>query len=332
MAAAQSEAPESALPPQSEAGAISEAGSERDPAPPARQGIKTTHRYDFSQPTSLSAKELRRLQAYHEEFLRAVATRLANYFRLEVELSLSSIGTITFHNFAESLAKPTHLTLFKAEPLRGICVLETEPALALAMADRLLGGSGHCAGSPRELSEIESTLLDHVVQLITHDWCSLWAKWEKCSPVLLGHESDGRYLLSSPPEATVLPLKVEVRFGDSAGGLQMAFPFSTLEPLFRHVRQELNLSLESPNESAAPKPLQWNKILDDMKISISAELPALNVPARQISRLKVGDVLPLPADFTSGVRLRLAGLSRFIGRLGTREGQWAVEVTTTVKT
>ena len=112
----------------------------------------------------------------------------------------------------------------------------------------------------------------------------------------------------------------------------MAFPFSTLEPLFRHVRQELNLSLESPNESAAPKPLQWNKILDDMKISISAELPALNVPARQISRLKVGDVLPLPADFTSGVRLRLAGLSRFIGRLGTREGQWAVEVTSTVKT
>jgi flagellar motor switch protein FliM len=45
----------------------------------------------------------------------------------------------------------------------------------------------------------------------------------------------------------------------------------------------------------------------------------------------VGDVLPIESHHANCVHLRFAKISKFIGRLGTRGGSWAVELTSPVK-
>jgi flagellar motor switch protein FliM len=53
--------------------------------------------------------------------------------------------------------------------------------------------------------------------------------------------------------------------------------------------------------------------------------------ARRLADLRVGDLLELEEDLPSRVRLRLASLPKFNGRLGTRNGKWAVEINNVLK-
>src|SRR5207249_6059425 len=120
-------------------------------------------------------------------------------------------------------------------------------------------------------------------------------------PALLGHETDGRYLQTAPPDSAMFVARIAARLEECAGHLQIAFPFITIEPYLRQLRQEWKSSAEAALEIVAPRPLLWKKALEEMIISLTAELPPLQLSARAVSRLKVGDALPLPVEFANRV-------------------------------
>jgi flagellar motor switch protein FliM len=66
--------------------------------------------------------------------------------------------------------------------------------------------------------------------------------------------------------------------------------------------------------------------LDDVQLPITAEWQGLDVTARDVLHLQVGDVLPVGPQSIQ-VSLRLGEVSKFQGRLGTAGGHWAVELT-----
>jgi flagellar motor switch protein FliM len=57
----------------------------------------------------------------------------------------------------------------------------------------------------------------------------------------------------------------------------------------------------------------------------------LDVSARQMLHLKVGDVLRLDPAAARQIELRLGGQPKFHGRPGLVAGHWAVELTEAVK-
>jgi flagellar motor switch protein FliM len=288
--------------------------------------------YQFAQSSLLTAPELRKLRADHTEFLASLAARLGIYFRMEFELTLVSLQTLTFRQFVSGLSQPTHLTLFKVEPLRSISVLEISPAFALAMTDRLMGGPGEAVAAAHELSEIEVALLDQVAQFILDGWCGQWRQRQELKSTLLGHESDARYLQTSRPDSAMLVATMNARLGQGSGQIQLAIPFATLEPLLQKLRAELQPAAEAVPEALVPAQVPWNPTFNDVKIAITAELPGPYRLIRAIPQLKVGELLELPVDSVNHVELRLGGRRRFTGRLGTRDNYWAVEVTAVAKT
>jgi flagellar motor switch protein FliM len=283
--------------------------------------------YDFRSPVLLSAGDLRKLRLEHEAFLVSLAARLSIHLRLEFALKLAQLETRPYQKFVQSLAEPCHLTLFKVEPLRGICILEMPPRLGFAIIDRLMGGPGQPSATPRDLSEVEMALLDQALQLILSEWCGHWSKFQELRPTLLGHENTGRFLQTSAPEAVMLAVSIEARMGDCSEQIQIGFPYTTLEPLVRALSSKLKTGAEGvphPPTQARPK---WKREFDDLLMSVNATGPGIKLTARQLAKLKVGDVIPLPSDFANAVRLRLAGTPRFLGRLGTSEQHWAIELT-----
>lgn len=308
---------------------IRAAAPETAPAAVAAAGPQP---YAFSQASLFSGPELRRLQADYQEIRRSCATRLAVLFRTEFELSLASLQTPSFRQFAGAVAQPAHLTMFKAEPLRGIGVLEISPALALALSDRLMGGPGDANLPVRELTEIEMALLDQVAHLFIETWCAHWTSLRELKPSLLGHESDGRYLQTSPADSSMLLARFEAKVGEATGHVALALPFNTIEPILQKLRAELQPPAEATASTPAPvKAPAWNAAFDNVRIPIHAELPGPQITARDLPKLKVGDILDLPADSADFVQLRVGGATRFTGRLGTRDEQWAVEVIQVLK-
>lgn len=280
--------------------------------------------YDFRHPVFLSPTELRRLRIRHEEFIRALAARLSIYLRLEFTLQMSKLQTIPFAKFCEGLPNPTHLSLFKVEPLRGIGILEIHPRLGLTIVDRLLGGPAHSITADHDFSEIEMALLDQAVQVIMAEWCNHWAALQELRPTLLGHENNGQFLQTAPHDTIMLVLAMEAKIGDCLEQMQIALPCFTLEPLIRKLGQFSEAAVE---ESTVPAvSLKWNARFDDVAVPITAVWDHLELTARQVAGLKEGDVLTLDPDSPRQVKLRLAEMAKFQGRLGTTHGKWAVAV------
>jgi flagellar motor switch protein FliM len=283
--------------------------------------------YDFRNPMLLAPPVLRKLRIHQEEFANALAARLSLYLRLEFSLKLTGLQTVAYGKLAQSWSNPSHLTLFKVEPLRGVSILEIPPLLGLCIVDRLMGGPGQAAESAREMSEIENALLDQAVQLILGEWCSHWAKVKELKPVLLGCETNGKFIQTALPETMMLVVAMEVRVGNCAERLQIGFPYSSLEALIRQLTKGADMATEPPAQPATKAPCKWNPACDDVRIPLVAEWQGLEMTAREILGLKVGDVLQLNKECTQQVKVRLADQPKFNARLGTVAGNWAVELT-----
>ena len=282
--------------------------------------------HDFSSPAFLSENQWRQLRVMHKEWAEALGQRLSNYLRLDVTVQLEKLETLPYRDWLQSLDDPSHFTLFKLEPLRGICLLQIHPHLGLAVVDRLLGGPGEPSSLGRQLSDIESALLDQALLLIIDEWCQPWNKSQELHPSLLGHETSSRYLQSSPPEAAMTIVGLEARIGNCQEELALAFPCATVEPLFQNLASSA-VAVPSPAPSAPlPKP-KWNPEFNKVMVPITAESPERCMSARQLTQMKVGDVLDWEPAAAAQVRLHLGQAAKFSGRLGTRNGRWAVEIT-----
>jgi len=284
--------------------------------------------YDFRHPLFLSATELRRLRIRHEEFIRALGARLSLYLRLEFSLQMSKLQTITYQKFAEALPNPSHLSLFKVEPLRGVGILDIHPRLGLTIVDRLLGGPAHSISADHDFSEIEMALLDQAVQLILAEWCHHWASVQELRPVTLGHENNGQFLQTAPHDTIMLVLAMEAKVGDCLEQMQIALPCFTLEPLIRKLG---HINGNIPEAAAPVSAVRWNRNFDEVPVPVTAMWDDLELTARDIVSLKVGDVLPLNPKSIRQVKLRLADIPKFEGQLGTTGGKWAVSVTGVTK-
>jgi flagellar motor switch protein FliM len=288
--------------------------------------------HDFRKPMLLSHGELRKLRAHQEEFVRSAATRLSIHLGLEFSLKLTGVKTIAYQKLAEGWGCPAHLTLFKMEPLRGVSILEISSQLGLGMVDRLMGGPGHVPPTGQEMSEMEKVLLEQSVQLLLDEWCGRWSNVKELKPVILGYDSNDGFIQTTPPETIMLVVSMEAGFGGCSGQVQMGFPWAAVDPLIRRLCKRA-ATMANPVPPALPPPAtawKWNSCFDDVCVPVTAEWEGLEMTARQILALKVGDVLPLDLRCAQRVNVRVADMLKFQGRPGTLAGQWAVELTQAV--
>jgi flagellar motor switch protein FliM len=271
---------------------------------------------------------------HQEEFANSLASRLSLHLRLDFLLKLSSLQTVAYGKLAQGWQNPTHLTLFKVEPLRGISVLEIPLPLGFSIVDRLMGGPGESADSDREISEIENALLDQAIQLILGEWCSHWTKMKELKPALLGFETNGKFVQAAVPETIMLVIALDAQIGNCTGQIQIAFPYNSLEGMIRELNRSIDappVTEATPATAAVKQATKWNPCFDDVCIPAVAELHGIEMSARDVLALKIGDVLKITGKDALNVKLRLADAPKFNGRLGSLDGNWAVELTEIIK-
>lgn len=309
---------------------LAQAGTESQPAllradGSRSQGFDTSkvEHYDFRNPVFLTEFELRRLRLLHEDFIRYLSARLALFLRMECVIKMARLQTQTYNKFTESLPNPTHICLFKAEPLAGVGVLDINPRLALTLVDRMLGGRGHSVKAERYLTEIEIALLEDILSIILEEWCGQWKGEQELHPQMIGHENNGRFLQTSPRDAIVLALALEVSFGDCSEQVQIGVPYYMIEPLVRalHARRQKDSA-----PTAAPNRAEWRPVYENVTIPVRAEWTLHDLPLREVAVLRVGDVLQLPASIVEQTHVLLNGSPKFVGTAGTNHDQVVVKL------
>lgn len=285
--------------------------------------------YDFRNPVFLTEVELRRLRLLHEDFIRYLSARLSLFLRMEFSLKMSKLTTLSYSKFTESLPNPTHLVLFKAEPMLGVGILDLNPRLALTIADRMLGGRGHSVKAERFLTEIEVGLLEDIINIILEEWCGQWRLEQELHPQIIGHENNGRFLQTSPKDAIILALTLEADFGDCAEQIQIGVPYYTIEPLVKSMQtrraKDSNLSSEVIHKKA-----EWQAAYAEVKLPLRAQWNAFELSLREISALRIGDVIEMPASIIDKTEVLVNGNRKFVGSVGLDSDHVAVKLTTSL--
>jgi flagellar motor switch protein FliM len=327
------------LPPMPQSQTMSQADMERLLATAEAQGVpdampgipeekldeESSQRHEFPQVSAFSASESRTLKARHEEYIRALGSRLSGHLRTECGLQITKFESLRSRPFMEKLANPTHLALFRLEPIGAMCLLEIPPKLALSLVDRELGGPGIFPDDLRELTNMETRLLTRLIDLILAEWCSAWRDAMECKPVLVRHETCGKFVQCHAPDLMLTVLGVEVRIGDLVEPVQLAVPRTVLEALLL----KLNRDAENSEKGAKPKaaaPAQWNPGFNNLEMRVSAEWFGLELLAGQLAELKPGDILPVSAGTAARVQILIDSAPKFVGDLGKCGPQWAVKI------
>ncbi len=237
---------------------------------------------------------------------------------------MTGLETGTFHEFIAGTTTPSHITLFKVEPQRGVCLLEMTPRLALTFVDRLLGGPGHSVELKDSLSEIETILFDQITKILLGEWCAQWGDLQELRPAILGHEIDARYLATLPRTEVMFVLTIEIAIGDCRERTRLGFPYFTLEPLLAKLAAENKTVVSQTPVITVPK---WNQIFANVQVPTTAVFDAIDLTARQLAALKVGDTFPLDPSRFAQIRVRLGDTAKFMATAGTSGQLWAVQLT-----
>lgn len=300
-------------------------GQELAPSAPAEGAGAGVRPFVFQQPALLGAAQLRKLRQRHEEFVRALSTRLAIYLRMECAFQVTSLDTRQHGELLEALPNPSQCAQFKMEGAAEPGLLEISPQLGLAFVDRLCGGAGVPIEIQRGLSDLEVALLDRILVVVLQEWSHTVLALPEAQPQMLGHETSARFLPAPSGEDPLLVTALEARLGQCSGKLHLAIPFGLVEAMFRPASSAQEAGPKAPARPAVPP--QWNPHLDSVRIPVTASWEGIEITIRQLASLKAGDVLPIDPALAGRTEISLARRPKFTGRLGRHAGAWAVELT-----
>jgi flagellar motor switch protein FliM len=289
---------------------------------PASSGVRA-HKYDFTNPIVLSDADLDKLREMSERFVYYLAGHLSMFLSTEFDLQLEGLSADLYKNFTQSVKVPACVSLFKLQELNGVCLLDVNSHLAVTVVDRLLGGKGSAMPEERGLTDIENALVDDFNNIVVEEWCRQWDEFMELHPSLIGRESSGRFLQTSPPDAMMLTLTMEASFGDVSGPIRIATPYYTIEPL-------VHMALESEakdRDEGKSKMARWHESYDSINVPMSAEWDAFEMTVRDLTNLQVGDVIETPMRLLTDTKLRMEGKTCFKGEIGKEGDRVAFRIT-----
>lgn len=278
-------------------------------------------KYDFTNPIVLSDADLSKLKTKSEQFVYYLAGHLSMFLRTEFNLEMEDLTADLYANFTHSVKTPSCITMFKLQELNGICLLDVNSHLSATVVDRILGGRGSTNPEERGLTDIEKALVEDFNQIILEEWCKQWEGSIQLNPSIIGTESSGKFLQTSPADAMMLVLSMEASFGDVSGPMRIAVPYYTLEPVVSRL-----LATAATKEEKQSTPPRWHNVYDDIPVSVSAEWDAFQLTLRDLSNLEVDDVIEMSTSLVEDTKLRIENRTCFIGEIGLEGDQVAFQV------
>ena len=155
-------------------------------------------KYDFTNPIVLSESDLSLLKTKSEQFVYYLAGHLSMFLRTEFNLELEDLNADLYKSFVSSINSPSCVTLFKLQELNGVGLLDVNSHLSATVVDRILGGRGSTNPEERGLTDIEKALVEDFNLIILEEWCKQWNSVKKLNPVVIGTETTGKFLQTSP--------------------------------------------------------------------------------------------------------------------------------------
>ena len=297
-----------------------------EPAPektaaPANQKIAT---YDFHRADRISQDQMRSLHQLHDYFGRNFASSLSAYLRAFVDVNLVSVDQVPYSEFLKPLPDPTLFSSIGMRPLDTNIALELNPSLVFPMIDMLLGGPGNPAPTPRNLTEIEMNIIEGVIKLAIRDMKDAWRQIMEVEFFLDGTGTKPQMFQIVSPVETVVAVGMEIRTGENTGIMNICIPSRMLKVIRHKFDQQWSTRRQKVAGSEAERIMTLIKVA---RLRMTGEVCDSNLTVDDLMRISEGDIIRLNQRVGDPVLLCVEGVPKFAGRMVSRRGKKALEIT-----
>lgn len=270
--------------------------------------------YDFRHPARVSKDQLRTLQNLHDNFARLLSATFSTLQRSVIEINLVSVDQITYSEFIMSLSSPSCTYTFRMEPLEGVAVIDFSQSVVLSFVDRLFGGRGTSIVTEREITWIEKSVMNNIINRCLRD---LERTWERIIPLECNVEmleTNPEFIQVVPASETVVLISFELKSENVNGLINLCYPYISIEPIALRLGGQ-NL-VSSAKEVPREELLKNRKRIELFDCDVKAQLGSTKLLLRDLVDLKIGDVVPLNTRVNDDIEIFVKDEIKFYGKPG----------------
>jgi flagellar motor switch protein FliM len=287
--------------------------------------------YNFRRPDKFSKDHLKALQTIHEAFARQLSMILTAYLRMHLEVNVVSVDQLTYDEFVRSMPSPVTVTIAEMVPLPGQALLGFSQEICTSMIDRMLGGPGQSESKPRELTDIEQSLMRRVIDRAVDCLEEAWHSFVSVAINQVGMEDSYTMIQEASPGEIVALITFEVVLSQKDSGLMnFCIPYPVLESVMgqlsaqRIFNRHQDDSMEQENEKILQK-------LHYAKVPVEVFLSGTQLSVQELLDLSEGDVIRLDRLATQDMLVNINHKPKFYGRPGKVKNKLAIYVTDSVQ-
>ncbi|MCC6954310.1 MAG: flagellar motor switch protein FliM [Deltaproteobacteria bacterium] len=307
---------------------LSDGDVETDTFDDAQQGA--LRKYDLASQERIIRGRMPTMELIHDRFTRSFRTSLSKFLGRTCFINVGGIEIVKFGLFMKKLPLPSSLHIYRMPPLQGYALLVVSTPLVFGIIDSLFGGrgSGKVKIEGREYTAIETRLIGKVVMMALETLREAWAPVHPVDFVYVRSEFNPLAIAIVPPTDVVIIVTIEVELEQESTTLTLCTPYSTIEP----IRQKLTTGFQSTRleiDTNVIRRMESNIRRTDANLSV--ELAHGTISARDILQLKPGDIVPLDTTPTQEAIIKVEGMAKYKGFVGSYRGSRAIRLTGAIK-
>lgn len=286
--------------------------------------------YDFRRPIQLSREHQRTLQLGFDGFARTATTVFTSSLRTVCSFTLVDIQQRSYGEYVDSLGPSTFMTLFSAEPMPGLGVLEVPLVATMSCVDHMLGGPGSDEQPDRPLTEIEDGVIRGLVERLLGEMRYALGPVVDLEPTVTGVEYSPQFAQVASAADVMVVVTFELRIGERAHQVTVCLPFTGLLPHLTNATGAGSVSDRERVQRAQSAELLQEQFAR-VPVSVAVRFRPITLDPTAISGLTTGSVLRLSHPASAPLDVAVAGNTFAHATPGTRGQSLAALIVDTPK-
>jgi flagellar motor switch protein FliM len=247
--------------------------------------------YDFRRPVRLAREQAHLLRVAMQTFGRQGSTVLTTSLRVVCTLGSPVIEELSYDEYLTGLPEQAVCAVVHLDPWQGKSLLTFDAPTLLTFVDHLLGGPGAAEQPDRPLTDIEQSLVRHLLGRMLRELSYALEPFGTVKPELTTLESNPGFVQAAAPTDPVVVARLELTIGDRAATTSLCIPYAMLGPALE--RMSLAEDAEARAIARRRAAERTQRRLADVEVEVAVRFAPQRLPSATIGRLAVGDVVRL---------------------------------------
>ncbi|MCB1835174.1 MAG: flagellar motor switch protein FliM, partial [Geminicoccaceae bacterium] len=271
------------------------------------------------------------LEVVFDRLERMLTTSVRNFTSENVDINLENITAQRFGDYLNSVPLPAMISVFKAVEWDNFGLITVDSPMIYSIVDVLLGGRRGTIPmrvEGRPYTTIEASLVERLIRLVLADLSSAFAPITPVQFRFDRMETNPRFAAIARPGNACVVFKLRIDVQDRGGCIEFLIPYATLEPA-RDLLLQMFMGEKFGRDSIWENHLAREILV--IEVDLEAVLDEQTVSLHDVTRWKVGTILPLNSRDNSSVVVRCGNVPMLKGRVGRIGDHMAIEIEESLK-